>query len=411
MKHVYMLLFAVALTLSAAAQTNYKPGYIQKADGSVQQGLLDYRSETRLGQKLTFKLNEGAQEIVYKPGQLQGYGFEGSKRYETHTVTGADSVQQLYFLEVLVKGSADLFFAKQDDTERFFIRKGEQPLMELVLEKRRVEKEGKVYFQDVKLYIGTLTYLFSDCKEVTQLLERTNFQQSELTKITTKYNLCMVPGEENFTKDVNRKLMVDIALVAGVGAAKAIFSAVHDEYPYLTGGNHTAALSPSLGIGIDIRSYKLSEKLNLSTGFLLSTYKLEGEYTRNASAQVYSRYSYSLKAFYIKMPFMLRYIYPKGALRPFANLGVQQGILISADSKVTEHATFYESKRVSEGDALGSVRKYEFGFVGGFGAMTDFTKKTNLSIEVRFEKNNGLSPYIYLRQENYISSLQVALVF
>lgn len=133
MRHVYLILFALILSFSAVAQSNYKPGYIRKADGSMEQGLLDYRSDTRLTQRVSFKVNDKAKEIIFEPGQLTGYGFEGGKRYETHIIAGVDSVQQPYFLEVLVKGAANLYYTKQNAVERFFIQKGEQqPLLELV---------------------------------------------------------------------------------------------------------------------------------------------------------------------------------------------------------------------------------------------------------------------------------------
>jgi len=410
MKHLYMFFFAMALTFSAVAQSNYRPGYIRKADGSVQQGLLDYRSETRLAQKLRFKPTESSREMVFEPGQLQGYGFDRGKRYETHTISTADSAQQSYFLEVLVKGTADLYFTNQNGLERYFIQKGELPLQELVLEQKRIETGGKMYRQELKLYIGTLTYLFNDCKKVLPQLERTHFEQSELTKVTANYNKCVGPGDENFAKDSTSRVKIKIALVAGVNVTKANFTSVSDKFAYLVSGNHAASVAPTFGISFDI-NHRRNETLSLNTGLHFSSYKLDGQYEKFTSKQVWDKYIYSLRASYLKVPLMLRYTHPRGMFKPFAGIGVQQGLLVSNESKVEKDVLFYSISRVSESESMDSPRVYEAGIVGSIGAITGVSEKTSISIEARIEKNNGLSSYNSLKQNNCVSSLLVGLLF
>ncbi|WP_162056359.1 outer membrane beta-barrel protein [Pontibacter pamirensis] len=417
MSKLYAFSFALLLTISFSfvqAQVVYKPGYITTPEDSRIEGLLGYRNEVSHAQGIMFKRDEMATERQYLPHQLKGYAFEQGGRYEAMPLAGADSTVKQVFLEVLVKGTASLYYLKMGDlNERFFIKKQGEELEELLHEVRRLQMEsGQKYNADVKLYVGTLTQHFLDCQGTQLQIEQTRLKQPSLIKLFSRYNTCVTPSEEQYVKDTGKGLRVRLGLLAGTSFTNSQFSGNHASTLDLQNSSgFETSRDLTAGLSLDIVAPGTSEKIGLHVGVMYTQYAFEGSYEIYESDEVRRQFNYNLKASHLKVPVMLRYTYPKGILRPFVQAGVQNGFVISKESNVQEQSKYYNTNREKEYPLLDAYRGHEQGFLGGIGALLYLTEQTSLTVEGRYEINNGISAYRELEHSNRIASFLIGIMF
>ena len=396
---------------AAFAQSDFRPGYIRKQDGSRTNGLVDYRSEARNALGVSFKENESSKAVSYKPGEVQGYGYEGSKRYESIGFTGADSTVQTYFMEVLATGAASLYFVQEEQgKERYFLRKGDAPVQELVEEVRRVEKGGKTYKATLKPYVGLLAVAMLECPQVKQQIDKAALEQSDLVKVVDQYNACVAPEQAGtFAKKTERNFTVEKGLLAGMTLMSPNFSSDKGTHTYLSKADFALSKTVTGGVFFNLSTRKLNEKLSLITGLMYHHYSLEGSYLDKQSENIYSDYDGYLKAAYIRVPLLLRYTYPKGKIRPFVNAGVHYSFLVKSDSEMVRNYSFYGTHSTRTSPALEEFRSSEQGLLGGLGVRMPLAGKSYLILEARYENSEGPSPYLSFNSNYNALSLLVGI--
>ncbi|WP_242926457.1 porin family protein [Pontibacter vulgaris] len=417
MKRAYFLLFALVLSFQVAAQSNFKPGFIIKTDGSRSEGLVDYRGNERNATGTTFKSEESASPVAYLPADLLGYGFNGGKLYESRSIKSIgiedEEIDQPFFMEVLAKGPVSLYFLKElGKKERYFIlKKDEAAVQELVQEVRQVKQNGKTFTAVSKIYIGTLTNNMADCAAALDGIEKVRLEQSDLIKLVTKYNACISPNAVEFAKPVTANAKFEKGILLGVSNAKATFTAMEGSFEYLAKGKFSSSTNLTGGFFLNFSMPKVSEKLSLHSAVMYYQYKYNGNYEYVKSESIHDEYSGSIEASYLEVPLMLRYTYPKGKTRPYFALGVQNRFMLDFASPVVKHSTFYTSTSTREYEALESYRKHEQGLIGGIGLRAPYKGKINLLAEARYEISNGVSYYESLRHTNRTATLLVGLSF
>ncbi|MDX5417803.1 MAG: PorT family protein [Hymenobacteraceae bacterium] len=414
MKQLYILLFTLLVSSSVIAQANFQPGYILMADGSKQVGQLDYKSDRQHARSITFKSSSDAVSTKYSPNELAGYGFEEGKRYESANVMGPDSLPQQNFLEVLVKGGTSLYFMKTEESiDRFFIRKNGGALQELSQEKRRIQEEsGAKYTTTLKHYVGTLNYLFLDCPTVQPQLERTRLEQASLIKLVSAYNTCTAPAQEQFVKEAKSGLIIEKGLVIGASITNANFSSGnYFSFFYLEDSDIAASVDVSGGIFFNIGASKINENFRLHTGAMFYRYSGTGKFERHQSAEQYDKFHYEFEASYLKIPVMVRYTLPGKKIQPFLSAGLQNGFLLSGSSQVEKESKWHDRTTIENGEMFSEFRFYEQGIQAGLGMQLPYYKEKNLSVELRYERNNGFSPYKNIRQVNQVASVFLGMAF
>ncbi|MEJ8757745.1 porin family protein [Pontibacter sp. H259] len=416
MKQIYLLLFAIAFSFSAVAQINFKPGYVIAKDSSRTEGLIDYRGTTsNAALQVTFKTNNAAQPIVYQPSEILGYGLADSKQYESTIVTGANNTSQTYFMEVLAKGAATLYFMKSEkQAERFFVTSPDGQPRELIQETRRVDNgSGKIYNATLKHYVGTLTSVLNACLEVEPLINKARFEQSDLVRIVNKYNVCVAPEQVKVARSEN-EMKPTVEKMVIIGGTLTNVTIKSDSYAdrYVTQGDVKPAIAATAGIAFNITASKISQNLSLYTGLMYQYYKMEGDYRKDYDGGSYDAFEFNLEASHLKLPILLRYTWPKGKVRPYLNAGAQGAVLLKADSKVVEmHGNTYGDNIRHEREMMPAYRKTELGFIGGIGIKTAAFGNRTITLEARQERNNGLSAGIGFKQTNHITSVLLGVSF
>ena len=401
MKQLYIcLLLLLLVSTSALAQKDFRKGYIVQNSDTLR-GYVDYRGGVRNAQIAAFKSTLDGEEQTFSPDAIAGYGFENeAKFYESKLVTVGDTVsaeKRLVFLNALVKGKASIYYyLDTSHREHFYLAKDNGPLVALQ-EQEYLQKDaatGKTYKVTNKVFAGTLATALADCRNLTAAqFEKLNLTEKSLKGIAQKYNACVAPGSITHEQQ-SRKVKI------AIGPVVTFFSSDLE----FTGGtylNRASFADESLrvggGITLNASLPRLNEKLSVQidllyiastyTSFLEEDESYRGKYTYDAT----------LDLAYLKLPVQLRYTYPRGKLRPYGNAGLLIGYAIKDDNHVTKTHTLGSTSTYTDvfpaipgNDYMNGFRNFMEGITAGAG-LTYPLDSGNLSLEARYEVNNGMS--------------------
>src|SRR6187397_1436360 len=144
-------LLAFALSFTAFAQKDLRPGYILQQKDTIR-GFVKYREGHSGLQKCSFSRDRSGELTTYSPSEIEGFGFE-TRHYISVKI---DSV--LKFSELIIEGRASLIRTG----EVYFVMKGDETVSLANVEKEIYRDGLRYHVNDIK-YIGKLKILFSDC--------------------------------------------------------------------------------------------------------------------------------------------------------------------------------------------------------------------------------------------------------
>ncbi len=119
------------------------------------------------------QVQRGTQVVVYRPQDIQEYGFNDGRSYISRRVI-INGIEKLVFLERLSKGSVSLFYYRDETCRKYFIEKNNDGLVEL----------QKATFRDV-----VRTYM-NECAEVDDALKLVSFNRKSLSVLGNQYSAC-----------------------------------------------------------------------------------------------------------------------------------------------------------------------------------------------------------------------------
>ena len=380
------LLLSLVAAHPALAQQNFHPGYIVRLAGDTLGGEVDARGEQRMAKQCLFRTQAGAEPIRYAPTALKAYGVRGANYYEAGTLpaTGGTTAGATVFLRVMARGKAMLYaYPDADDRAHYYVRKGAEPLTELVQTAQTVQTSGALRQEQTYPFRQVLSHTFSDCPAVQSMLVRAELKESQLVSIFNRYNTCG-PGQQVAEAAV-RKTRVHFGMVAGGQTATSNFI---DE------GELTlrSSLRPVFGLGLLVNPNALNRKLGIRLEVLYQKQLHEGQYERITGQVVSfrSRRNAQIALPTVRVPLMLRYTFPKGRLRPYVQGGVETAILLDTKQAfVTEDNDVLGGGRATTMRAI-DMRPLGFGPTGGLGMLVPTGNAGSFQLEGRVNKlDNG----------------------
>lgn len=390
------------------AQADFRPGYIVPLSGDTVRGLADYRGGVRNAEQCRFRPTAGAEATIYTPAQLRGYGFGNGRHYRAQLLAAIDSVQyqaipspRLVFLELLAAGPLTLYqLRSRTGVDRFFIAPAtavvSQPVTELIASRPPDSGYLTRAYRRAPLYRGVLTALMGDCPAVRLEVASVPCTASALTGLVQRYNACQTAAPVAATAApvvlARAGERVRLGVVAGVERSR--FSVSGESF--LVNGNFTST-QPVVGLGLSIPFASISEKLSLRVEALVEHQRYADAFLAGAFVGAGTYEQVQLKLTYLRVPLMVRYTYPAGKLRPFAQAGLSYAQRLSLSSSV--QAGRVNSRGIIEYDApktledvlgAGGVVGYEIGLVGSLGAHLPAIAGRDLTFELRAESSSGL---------------------
>lgn len=375
------LLLAVVAAHPVQAQKNFRPGYIVRPAGDSLRGEIDVRGQQRMGLLCAFRANTGAATTQYAPTELKAYGLQSGARYEacqlpgglTTTIGGAalSAAPTTLFMQQLVQGKAKLYsYVDEGGNSRYFFRTTDGPVAELVQTIQNVNPDSsavpKEYIKvEQRLYPfrQVLSRAFIDCPVVQPRLVQAELKESQLVAIFNRYNTC-IPGQTS-QMSTDRRTKVHLGLIAGAQSAS---TTLNDEGDVPL----SSSLRPVLGVGLLLNPASFNERLALRLELHYQTQVHEADYQRKygAFSNLESNRKASVKLKTLRLPLMLRYTLPRGAARPYLQVGgevsalldAHQALIVETNQKLGGVGTTTTTREIE-------MRSLNFGGTGALGVL------------------------------------------
>ncbi|SDX92020.1 outer membrane beta-barrel protein [Hymenobacter psychrophilus] len=394
-----LLVSLLGISCQAAAQTNFRPGYVVTLGGDTLRGEVDARGAVRNARLARFRPTPDAAITDYRPGQLQGYAVTGEHLYQRATVLLADSlgpgaalgatpdtVQRVSFVEVLVRGPLHLLYLRDEQRiDHYYAQLGAQPLHELRQRVVKLEREGRLYQQQTNEFRRTLAELMTSCPSVQPRLNTLRYQSNELVRAVQAYNVCV--GESAvLLPAAARRTYLQLGLVTGAEVSHLKIAGNPFKLPI----KGTSAIGPVVGVGLTLHTglsrnvtFRLEALYERQKYNRLVPYGDDPQASSTANPEKYATLS-TLRA-----PLLVRYTYPKGRLRPMVYAGFTLGFFLQAD---VEDIVNVPRPPLSPLELAYNLKtEPEQAFTGGLGLTTARPNGRNASVELRYEYSNGFN--------------------
>lgn len=313
------LLLAVPLLY---AQSNYRPGFIITLQKDTIYGEIDYRTDKMNAKRCVFRAQNNETELVtYHPFEIQGYRFtDDGKYYVSKNIELQYGIPKPVFLEYLLQGMKSLYYYETEDDIPIYFVEDDNTLVKIDAPKLSKQTIGLQFKDQTDRYIPLLHYAFKDCPGLAPKIDKARFNRKEMMKITKEYHYAMCTSNEDCiefeAKEDKRSIQLDVTPYVGIiqykvpsGSSIGLYSS--PDLSYLAGV--TFAISNKRWIS------SLSGCFDISISRIASSAKSSDE-----------NYVYKHSGTMLSGKVGIRYTYPKGMVRPFAELGLDVSGMINA---------------------------------------------------------------------------------
>jgi len=388
MKTKIILFILLILSANIKAQSNFKKGYIVTNRSDTINGWIDLRMDDKNAYRCVFKSEPEKQAITYSPGEISEFRFDEIGKYYVSRKITIDGEEREVFLEFLIKGEMNLYYYLQDNKEYFFFE-NQEGKMEAVTKKddyvtfteNNVGQRG-VYIKSDILYKQRLYNIFNNQAPVMQKnIEHADFNKRNMIELTKKYhNLTCTSGEAciQFENDYKRSFDdFNFTVYGGISHFTYIPKKINIDESFHF--NNTTSFFPFLGIQAGIARQRLMKSISFQIGLTLSKLNLSDSYEKETQLTVYPRaiHTHTLKAWMLGSKLGLRYTYPKGSYRPFAEAGFSM-IYLGNLSNVYSIDLMQDYSRSVE-------QNFFTGYYGGIGVNCRVNKKHIITASLSYE--------------------------
>lgn len=400
MKHNYFLLLVglllTSLSLTAHAQSDYKPGFVVLASGDTLNGLVDYRSDMLSAKACKFKNAEAAVVVSYSPQDITAYGFPGDRYYASKSLR-EDSTT--VFMEELMRSKINLY----NLNGAFYVEKEALGLEELIVDFREYyTDEGVLHRTRANKHIGTLNKYMQDCIQMVDKVERVAMTQNSLIRLIKEYNECSPGVPVVVFKDAKPWVAAELGVAVGLSQTSLSFSATDESYLHLENSNFGASNYPMAGLMLNLRSPRISKysSVQLETHYFKTSYQSQSSY--DWFGTLYDN-EMELNMSGVKLNAAVRHEFNSKKLQPYANAGVSFNFFQDREIKHTQYVrrTAESTPEVRIKDDAEFITNRQTSFLAGVGLLYNL-QKGKVSAEARYEY--GLDVHNFERVNSLNSS-------
>ncbi|MBK7029185.1 MAG: hypothetical protein IPH45_08205 [Bacteroidales bacterium] len=282
-------LFILLCYTLAFSQNDWKSGYIIDLKGDTLSGYIDYRSSASNTERCYFKASEKEKIVIYAPGQIAGYRYKEGKYYISKPIR-IDQKDTTLFLEYLIKGKVNIYFAQKDE-KRYFAEK-DSIFLELKNTKQLKTEDNISYLSNRNEYIGLLTYLM-DHADMQDEINSSTLDHKSMIRLARKYHLNVCNDQQCIIYEKKiKKTKMHFGPVYGLNY-QALQLNRFQSYFLLN------KVSQYAGLEISINNLPgLYERFSLGTEVLIHEYYLENKKKYALNIPVMARYRLSAKKLY-----------------------------------------------------------------------------------------------------------------
>lgn len=392
MKKVLLpLLFCIG-AINTQAQQNYVPGTVITAQHDTLKGFIDFRNWPSSPAEIRFRSSLDGNTTTYTPAEVSEFrmSFNGETVYVTKHVLldvtrrvttsinmavetpTTELLDSTLFIQQLVAGSYYLYlFRDRNDRKHFmYAAPGEEPLELKYTRTMMAGDWGGKLFED-KEYQQQLAEIFKDDAAVARKARKIDYNEERLIALFSAYNQQKNPGRH---ADVTTRTKHPIYVGVTGGPSFNSFK-WHGGGGNKLSGVYNSSVGYVAGIFADFPfNAEATRKFSIYTELLFRSVSTDGDV--DYGRKVFFKFSY------LQANVMGKYTYPKGLVRPFVNIGVGVGRIIS-----TGRNELYDRLLTSHSQALDNPRSYEPIILAGIGLKVD-----RFSLEARGMRSTGWIP-------------------
>ena len=189
-KIILFALFAVSATM-AMAQVNPKSGVIITNSGDTIRGTIDFRTNEKLSKECEFWAEGKTEGKTYKPGDIEGFRFDGNGKYFVTRKLDVDGKPRLYFAEFMVKGMMNLYCVVENSDEHFFFERKDGEMAKLTSRAFRTTstlQEVQDKMLEKKEQYGKVKYLLRDSWTAIEDMNKPEVSRKQLVNVVRDYH-------------------------------------------------------------------------------------------------------------------------------------------------------------------------------------------------------------------------------
>ncbi|MBP3243843.1 MAG: hypothetical protein J6M59_01885 [Bacteroidaceae bacterium] len=189
-KIILFALLAVSATM-AMAQVNPKSGVIITNSGDTIRGTIDFRTNEKLSKECEFWAEGKTEGKTYKPGDIEGFRFDGNGKYFVTRKLNVDGKPRLYFAEFMVKGMMNLYCVVENSDEHFFFERKDGEMAKLTSRAFRTTstlQEVQDKMLEKKEQYGKVKYLLRDSWTAIEDMNKPEVSRKQLVNVVRDYH-------------------------------------------------------------------------------------------------------------------------------------------------------------------------------------------------------------------------------
>jgi hypothetical protein len=297
----------------------------------------------------------------YSPYEVVEYGLKDGRIYQSKEIHISDTVKRV-FLERLTTGRIILYYYRSEENKTFFL-----------------EKDSAHFFEIPKLSKEKISYkkqlldITSDCANVAFPYSVVSYNKRSLTKLISRYNNCILKPFPHFRYGIS----------FGYEFEK-LSPASGDEPGYINKFNFKYDPGIIIGFYIDnpiaVTDFSIHTELNYSShGYSFNKIVKDQDFDFVANIST------------LKLPVLIRYVYPSNRFRPFIDLGGALALNVKNESSIYE-TTISDKVIIMNGVQESSlIENYLLGYSINAGTECRLGNRSSLFFELGYSKYHGLS--------------------
>ena len=183
-KIILFALLAISATMTMA-QVNPKSGIIITNSGDTIRGTIDFRTNETLSRECEFWAEGESKGKTYKPGDIEGFRFDGNGKYFVTRKLDVDGKPRLYFAEFMVKGKMNLYCVVENSDEHFFFEREDGEMAKLTsraFHSTSTLQEVQDKMEEKKEQYGKVKYLLRDSWTAINDMSQTSLSQTNMSR-------------------------------------------------------------------------------------------------------------------------------------------------------------------------------------------------------------------------------------
>lgn len=360
---------------SLIAQPDFRSGYILTSEQDTLRGFIDFKSEDIC----KYKSTSDAEVAIYRASQIESYGFDGNRVFQSIGIPVEKGLLERGFAEVLILGKASLYRYNRD----FYLQVDSDKLNKLETKRNVKVRNGQTYSDYTYLYVGVLNYLLGDCIPYVVDENNTPLNEKKLFKLVVAYNQCKSADFTVF-KEKKKFAKATLGIQAGLMSSQLSHSGNRSSHPFLQFEPKSNEFL--IGLNTEISSPRTSEYVALFVEFNFTNFNYKELSINEASTfTAESRIDVEMKA--IDIPIGFKWSVSMGRFRPYLRGGFLYRHLRKQSFSSTETIIRNGSSELSEDEAL-VFKNSQFGFLVGLGMPIITHGKMTSYFEVRYDKTS-----------------------